>query len=339
MIWWDKLNKAAMVANGLSVIRGVMGLFLPFFVLSTNVAMHWWAAIIFTVAAITDYFDGWVARRYGGESPLGKILDPSMDKILILGPLVAFSTLGFFSPWWVVPIFIREFLVTFCRIGWMLEGRAVGAEKLGKVKFCVQVVLLALVFLHLLDRHYAFYDSVMNVLDFSLLACLVLTLGLTLVSGVQFTKINQKNFQTPAFAKFTSACGVGLIPKMPGTLGSLLALILIPLSAWNLPLYLAIFVFLLWVGYWSVHRLDLSENKDPQFVVIDEVLGMYVAFLLIPINAFTLLAGFFLFRFFDILKPFPCRRLESLPGYWGIAADDLGAGIYAWAILFTILHL
>ena len=111
---------------------------------------------------------------------------------------------------------------------------------------------------------------------------------------------------------------------------------------------------------------DVSQHvgtKDPQFVVIDEVSGVHLALLLglAPLTPLTLLrpedavtfalysgmsilnwkfllAGFLLFRFFDIVKPFPCRRLEKLPGGWGIMADDWAAGVYAAICLRLALH-
>jgi phosphatidylglycerophosphatase A len=111
---------------------------------------------------------------------------------------------------------------------------------------------------------------------------------------------------------------------------------------------------------------DVSQHagtKDPQFVVIDEVSGVHLALLLglAPLTPLTLLrpedavtfalysgmsilnwkfllAGFLLFRLFDIVKPFPCRRLETLPGGWGIMADDWMAGVYAAICLRLALH-
>ena len=106
-----------------------------------------------------------------------------------------------------------------------------------------------------------------------------------------------------------------------------------------------------------------AGTKDPQFVVIDEVSGVHLTLILAlapvapmlflrPEDAATfalfsgmsilnwkfLLAGFLLFRLFDILKPFPCRRLEKLPGGWGIMADDWMAGVYAAICLRLALH-
>jgi phosphatidylglycerophosphatase A len=79
-------------------------------------------------------------------------------------------------------------------------------------------------------------------------------------------------------------------------------------------------------------------QKDPQFVVIDEVAGQLVALIAVPLAWKTFLAGFILFRIFDMWKPFPIRRLERLPEGTGIVVDDLGAGVYALFIMHLFLH-
>ena len=76
-----------------------------------------------------------------------------------------------------------------------------------------------------------------------------------------------------------------------------------------------------------------SGRKDPGFVVIDEVAGQMIALIGAPLNWKYLLVGFILFRSFDIVKPFPLRRLEQLPLGTGIMMDDVGAGLYAWVLL------
>jgi len=81
-----------------------------------------------------------------------------------------------------------------------------------------------------------------------------------------------------------------------------------------------------------------SGIKDPGFVVIDEVAGQMIALIAVPVNWKYMLAGFILFRSFDIVKPFPLRRLEALPKGLGIMMDDVGAGLYALALLQLWLH-
>jgi phosphatidylglycerophosphatase A len=86
------------------------------------------------------------------------------------------------------------------------------------------------------------------------------------------------------------------------------------------------------IGIWAAEKMAIeSAVKDPQFVVVDEVSGQMLTYLLAlaPINWKYLLLGFILFRAFDIWKPFPARQAESLPGGWGIMADDWVAAVYA----------
>lgn len=78
--------------------------------------------------------------------------------------------------------------------------------------------------------------------------------------------------------------------------------------------------------------------KDPQFVVIDEVAGQLLTMIAVPVSWKSLLLGFILFRGFDILKPPPIRLLERLPRGTGIVLDDLGAGLYALALMHLSLH-
>lgn len=81
-----------------------------------------------------------------------------------------------------------------------------------------------------------------------------------------------------------------------------------------------------------------SGVKDPGFVVIDEVAGQLIALVGAPLDWKYLLAGFILFRSFDIVKPFPLRRIERLSGGTGIMLDDVGAGLYALVLLQLYLH-
>jgi phosphatidylglycerophosphatase A len=93
------------------------------------------------------------------------------------------------------------------------------------------------------------------------------------------------------------------------------------------------------VGIAAATRVARATGvKDPQFVVIDEVAGQLVALAGVPLAWKTFLAGLILFRVFDILKPFPIRRLERLPEGTGIVVDDLGAGLYALGIMHLLMH-
>lgn len=126
--------------------------------------------------------------------------------------------------------------------------------------------------------------------------------------------------------------GSGLSPVAPGTAGTLVAVPLgyvLTVSA-GAALQAAAIVAATGVAVWAAGvaapRFGL---KDPGQIVVDEIAGYLVAVAFLPAGWPTLVAGFFLFRLFDILKPPPCRRLEALPGGLGIVADDVMAGVYA----------
>jgi phosphatidylglycerophosphatase A len=100
---------------------------------------------------------------------------------------------------------------------------------------------------------------------------------------------------------------------------------------------IAFFVIVTLVGTWAAHVAEpLLGRKDPGAIVIDEVAGMTLSVLWLPVTVPTLLAGFVLFRIFDVVKPFPANRLQALPGGIGVMIDDLVAGLYALILLLVL---
>jgi len=135
---------------------------------------------------------------------------------------------------------------------------------------------------------------------------------------------------------------VGRAPIAPGTAGSAAALALFALIrlADSPVLEIAAIVVLLLVGTWSAGVAErVLGRSDPGQVVIDEVVGLLLTLALIPVGVRGALVGFVLFRVFDIIKPFPCARLEKLGGGVGIMADDVMAGLYGNACLRLLLWL
>jgi phosphatidylglycerophosphatase A len=129
--------------------------------------------------------------------------------------------------------------------------------------------------------------------------------------------------------------GSGYSPFAPGTAGSLVGLALfLPLAGLGWPWQLAAVAALTLVGTLAASRTArLLGRKDPGLVVVDEVAGQWITFVALPFTPLTALAGFLLFRAMDIVKPWPARDLERLPGGVGIMADDVAAGIYAHLLL------
>ncbi|MCU0250069.1 MAG: phosphatidylglycerophosphatase A [Vicinamibacterales bacterium] len=132
-----------------------------------------------------------------------------------------------------------------------------------------------------------------------------------------------------AFASFGY---VGFAPVAPGTAGSAAAipLFLLLRSAGSPWLEIAVCGVLVVAGAWSARLAERALGvEDPGPVVIDEVAGMLVSLLFLPGTWPVILAAFFAFRVFDIVKPWPAGRLEDVPGGWGVMADDVMAGVYA----------
>ncbi len=134
--------------------------------------------------------------------------------------------------------------------------------------------------------------------------------------------------------------GSGFFPIAPGTVGSAVAAV----ALWFLPMIqpatlvfiTAIFFF---IGVWASTKCEREWGHDPGKVNWDEVVGMTITLMAVPKHWIVYLAGFFLFRFFDVLKPFPIHKLQSLPRGWGVMADDVLAAIYANVILQIVFQL
>lgn len=128
--------------------------------------------------------------------------------------------------------------------------------------------------------------------------------------------------------------GAGLIKKGTGTFGTLITFIyFIFIYQLNLEIQILIFFILLLVSYISVkNTLHSLKIKDPSCVVIDEIIAYLIVLILLPNNYLLYLISFILFRFFDILKPWPISKLEKLPGAIGVIADDFGAALFALVI-------
>jgi phosphatidylglycerophosphatase A len=139
--------------------------------------------------------------------------------------------------------------------------------------------------------------------------------------------------------------GAGRLKPGPGTWGSLATVVLWALASSRIPAADRVCATIIaaavvtTIGIPAATRVARGSGlKDPQFVVIDEVAGQLVALIAVPLAWKTFLAGFILFRVFDIWKPFPIRRLERLPEGTGIVVDDIGAGLYALAVMHLLLH-
>jgi len=136
--------------------------------------------------------------------------------------------------------------------------------------------------------------------------------------------------------------GLGYFPVAPGTITSLVVVLAYKFYLYQLnwALYLLILFLLLLVGIYTSTKFSAESNKkDPRKIVIDEACGQLLVLFRMPEAWFPVLASFVLFRVFDIVKPYPIKKVESLPAGWGIMTDDVVAAIYAGVIVNLYLLL
>lgn len=138
-----------------------------------------------------------------------------------------------------------------------------------------------------------------------------------------------------------SIFGIGYIRKGGGTVAAAFAVLvwwlLFRNSGTQFAIPVAVTVLVTALGVWAGNKVEPEWGKDSYRVVIDEVAGMFISVLFVPVQWHWLGIGFVLFRFFDIAKPLYIRRLEALKGGWGVMFDDVLAGIYANVVLQLII--
>ena len=180
-------------------------------------------------------------------------------------------------------------------------------------------------------------------------------------SEVLALEIIEKKTFLDYFSLAVTTFGVGYLPLAPGTWGSMVGVVIYlavawseaniginllekgwrleQISAWIHAVNLIIFLLFCLLGIWAANRATkLFKHKDPSQAVVDEVMGQLIVFLFIPFGLHWgfILAGFLLFRLFDIWKPYPIDSLQGLPAGIGICADDILAGIYGGVCLTLI---
>jgi CDP-diacylglycerol--glycerol-3-phosphate 3-phosphatidyltransferase len=147
MKWQKRLKN---VPNILATIRIFLAFLMYFFLVDRDVFkgidpswFDFFAALIFVIASITDFFDGFIARNFDAISKLGEILDPLADKMLILGAFLGLIFIHRANPWAVYLILVREFFITGLRVVMASEGLSVKASFIGKVKTVFQMIAIA----------------------------------------------------------------------------------------------------------------------------------------------------------------------------------------------------
>ncbi len=177
------------IPNTLSLLRIIVALSVPFFLIGGSFKMRIAAGIICFMAVLTDWFDGWYARKFNAVTKIGKILDPLADKTFVI---VVFSVLAYLevlSFWWVIPIILREVVITAYRFVFLARNIVVAAVKSGKIKTAMQMLTIGIAYLlFMLSKDYP--ELMYNAYWTILYIALSITVILTVHSGYVFFRNN-----------------------------------------------------------------------------------------------------------------------------------------------------
>jgi CDP-diacylglycerol--glycerol-3-phosphate 3-phosphatidyltransferase len=177
------------IPNILTSLRIIIALIAPFYLINGSLWVRIVAGLFMFIAILTDWLDGWYARRYNKITKLGKILDPLADKALIIISFSVFVYMDVLSVWWIVPIFIREIVITIYRFIFLSKNIVVAATKSGKIKTVMQMITLGIAYvLFMTNKHFIEYYS--DYFKIILELALVITLYFTLKSGIIFIMRN-----------------------------------------------------------------------------------------------------------------------------------------------------
>ena len=135
---------------------------------------------------------------------------------------------------------------------------------------------------------------------------------------------------------FATGLGVGKIPPMPGTYGSLLgAALFLLLPVGQIEIKIASILVLIFLGAYTASKIEIETGvPDNSIIVIDEIAGMWITLLFVPMELWWIISAIVLFRILDIVKPFPIKKIERFKRGYGVMLDDVAAGIYAGIALW-----
>jgi len=185
------------LANKLTMSRLILAFVFMAFLFVEGLMFKIIAFLVFTIASLTDLFDGWIARKRNEITDLGKLLDPIADKVLVVAAFLSFVEMNLIWGWMVVIIIIREFLITGLRLLAMNRGIVLEAERAGKHKTVSQIVTIFFILIVLIVKEigvkYGFWTaSIENAVNYGIIVLMFITVTLTLTSGFSYLWKNRQ---------------------------------------------------------------------------------------------------------------------------------------------------
>lgn len=191
------------IPNILSITRVLLTpVFLYFLLFSNYHHAKLLSVLIFTIASVTDAFDGQIARKYGMVTRVGVFLDPLADKVLVLSAFFSFVILGDVHLWMVLIISLRDIIITILRMLMEAKGVTMITSKAGKVKTFLQIIIINVVLLSILLKAYGYNDYSEVFTKYKIIyALMLITTLVTVYTGFHYFYFNHKKLKTILFEK------------------------------------------------------------------------------------------------------------------------------------------
>ncbi|MGA1277716.1 MAG: CDP-diacylglycerol--glycerol-3-phosphate 3-phosphatidyltransferase [Candidatus Kapaibacteriota bacterium] len=326
--------------NILSFLRVLIAPMVYQMIRSEDSSYLMYALIIFSIGAITDYLDGWIARRWGNTSNFGSFLDPIADKVLTNAALLGLMAIHVIAPWIIFIIIGRDVFITLLRIYADRISMPIVTSFPAKVKTALQltctiILLLSLSFSE--SKNYLVNNSFL--IDYTMYAIVFLTVYTSIEYCFQnklLLKSLLKEPVIPGLKTMIATCfGIGYSPFAPGTIASVMSILITILPITHQQLQILTLLTIV-VSIPSITYIESLHGSDASVIVIDEVIGMWII-LSVEFVSFTpgmLLLSLSLFRMFDIFKPFPMNLINRQKGAFWVLADDIVAAIATIIFLY-----
>lgn len=191
------------IPNILSISRVLLTpVFLYFLLFSNYHHAKFLSVLIFTIASVTDAFDGQIARKYGMVTRVGVFLDPLADKFLVLSAFFSFVVLGDVHLWMVLIISFRDIIITILRMLMEAKGVTMITSKAGKIKTFLQIIIINIVLLYILLKAYGYNDYSDVFIKYKIIyALMLITTLVTVYTGFHYFYFNHKKLKTILFEK------------------------------------------------------------------------------------------------------------------------------------------
>ncbi len=329
-----------------SCVRILLAPLVYLLIVSESSSAWQWAAIVFFIGGISDYADGWLARKRGEVTSFGVFFDPLADKILVSAAFFGFAEAEVLPLWPVLIIIVRDVITTLLRSYADDIGHPVITSRSAKAKtflqMCFIVWLIGLAWLG--SAKFSFSNELRHLLysEYTYYGIIALT-GYTVWTGIEYLWVNRhavRRFISIDCAEYSSewivtGFGIGHAPFMPGTFGSLAALGL-TLFTQSHEIFFLLAIIGIIIGLLAIPNTERKYGSDSSIIIIDECVGIWIilAWPYVPIDIFWCIVGFALFRLFDVLKPPPISWANRKNGAYWVIFDDVLA---AFAVIL-ILH-